>query len=116
VKKDNKYRYKDLVQKEIDDGSDITSKAVSDIRVPSDKQISIRKLRRNTNQGNCLMSFCRFLGSCFDCFRSQDQITRYSSQNNKTNKVKKKARNGNAAVLAVSTEERVDLEAGQPNS
>ena len=47
--------------------SDITQKAVSDI--VSGNQISVSELKREQpGSENPIASFCRFLGSCFNCF------------------------------------------------
>lgn len=72
-----KNSFKDFKYKEVqsDASSDITQKPVKEIRVDSDKQISIRKLQKGS-QGNCLTSLCRCLASCFSCFNSSQDTSR----------------------------------------
>jgi hypothetical protein len=63
-----------LAQSYNDEGaSDITQKAVSDIRVESDRAISIRKLRVQNQNGNCLSRLCRAFAGCFGCLNSNEE-------------------------------------------
>lgn len=101
------YNFKEIVQvpSEGEEGSsDITTKPVSEIRIASSRKISIRKLRQQNQNGNCISRLCRALANCFNCFQPQEE----DDPRNFNQSVKKNDRK----MMALETEDKHDLEVG----